>query len=101
MTALSDIVFYSVPGTFVFCMGIVLINLIMKEPGPWVVKGPEATIDTGSRVITMLAPTVIYLLCLFAGFCALIGGAVFVFMKRKNIDFASLLNPQPSTKRYA
>lgn len=53
----SDVIAYSVPGFFVFAMGLVLLKEIIAEPYGLTLAG--ATIDTGSKVVSMLAPTVL------------------------------------------
>ena len=53
----ADIIAYSVPAFFVFSIGIVLLNELIAEP--YGLKLAGVSIDTGSRVISMLAPTIL------------------------------------------
>lgn len=73
----TDVIAYSVPGFFVFAMGIVLLKELAAEP--YGLKLCGATIDSGSQVVSMLAPTVMRGLFYTAILLAVAGFAIASF----------------------
>lgn len=57
MVKASDLLLYSVPAFFVFAMGAVMLSELAAEP--YGIKLSGTQIDVGSRVISMLGPTVL------------------------------------------
>ena len=53
----TDLLAYSVPAFFVLAMGAVMLSELAAEPYGIKLSGQQ--IDVGSRVISMLAPTVL------------------------------------------
>jgi hypothetical protein len=74
MVSTVDVVAYAVPGFFLFSIGWVLLQEIAAEPYGWSVAG--AKIDNGSRVVTLLAPTLLRLFFYFALLVAIVVGIV-------------------------
>ena len=62
------------PAFFAVSIGWVLLTEIMAEPYGWVVAGTQ--IDNGSRVVSMLAPTLLWFAFLIASVAAIAAGAV-------------------------
>jgi choline-glycine betaine transporter len=70
----SDVLAYSVPAFFVVSMGVVLLQEIAAEP--YGLKVGVSQIDTGSRVISLLAPTVARFAAYIALIAVVVGAAV-------------------------
>ena len=75
----TDVAAYSVPAFFLFAIGLVTLREMLAEPYGWVVS--NAQIDNGSRVISMLAPTLISGLLKLVGVAVVLAGAVVAFTK--------------------
>ena len=75
----SDFVAYSVPAFFLFAIGYVTLVEMIAEPYGWTVG--TAKIDNGSRVISMLLPTLISGVLRLAGLLVLLAAVVAMFTK--------------------
>jgi arginine exporter protein ArgO len=84
----TDAIAYAVPAFFVFAMGAVLLTELAAEP--YGLKLAGSTIDTGSRVISMLAPTVLRGLVYLAIIVAIVGAIAASFTKTGAKWFASI-----------
>lgn len=75
----GDAAAYSVPAFFVLSIGWVLLSELAAEPYGWTVAGTK--IDTGSRVVSLLAPTVLRLVLVLALVAAAVLGGVAALTK--------------------
>lgn len=78
-SALCSLFLYVPPIIFTMFLVAATIPSLLNEPYPIVVVG--STLDTGSNVITLLAPTAAWFALLFGGIAALVFG-VYVALDR-------------------